>query len=651
MEEATSRPSGATGRVWVLAAGAAVLAGSVLWALRARPALAPPDPRPPVEDVAPAAPPADPRRTYSGPYRNIHPDAGCTGDAECARCHADIAASYARHPMGRSLAAVAAVAGAPVYDAAHHNPFEDLHSRFLVERRGERVWHRQVRLGPGGQRLYEREVEVHYAIGSGTHGFSYLTDRDGYLFQTAISWFSQKQVWDLSPAFVQMQTTSRPIGPDCLFCHVNRALHRPGSLNHYDAPIFRGLTIGCERCHGPGERHVASAARLDIVNPGKLSPSLREAVCQQCHLAGETRVVRRGRRWDDFRPGLPLEEFVSVFVWRRDSGEERKAVNHVEQMYQSRCFRDSRRESKMGCISCHDPHVHIGPERRQIHYRQRCLKCHEERNCTAAAAERRARADSCIDCHMPPQGSQDVAHTAVTDHRILRKPAAPAPPGPAPPASLAAELPVAPFAAHPTAVPDAETSRDLGIALVALMAQGKLDARVYPDRALSLLETATRRDPDDVDAWQARVDALRLLHQPAPALRAAEEGLRRSPDRERLLARAGRLAADLGDPESALRYWRRAVAVNPWLAEYREGLATLLAQRGEWEGAGAQCRDWLRLDPESVPARMLWIRCLLHNGKRSEARAEADTLGLLQPDNRARLEAWLAEQTREASGP
>jgi hypothetical protein len=272
-----------------------VLAGVGLWALRARPALVPPDARPPAGEVEPAGPAADPRRTYTGPYRNLDPDVGYTGDQACAGCHAGIARTYHLHPMGRSLTPVAEWADHPPGDAAHHNPFEDMQSRFFVERRGGRVWHRQVRLGPAGQALYEREAEVHYAIGSGTRGFSYLTDRDGYLFQTAISWYSQKQIWDLSPGFRVMRVTGRPVGGDCLFCHANQPLFREESVNHFDRPVVRGAAIGCERCHGPGERHARSSGRRDVVNPARLEPALREAVCEQCHLQGEARVVRRGR--------------------------------------------------------------------------------------------------------------------------------------------------------------------------------------------------------------------------------------------------------------------------------------------------------------------------------------------------------------------
>src|SRR5207302_405536 len=102
-------------------------------------------------------------------------------------------------------------------------------------------------------------------------------------------------------------------------------------------PVFDGFAIGCQRCHGPGELHVASRGteKDTIVNPRHLEPALREAVCEQCHLEGEVRLVRHGRGLDDFRPGLPMELFWSVFLPTSETGEGPKAVGHVEQMYQS----------------------------------------------------------------------------------------------------------------------------------------------------------------------------------------------------------------------------------------------------------------------------------------------------------------------------
>jgi hypothetical protein len=95
------------------------------------------------------------------------------------------------------------------------------------------------------------------------------------------------------------------------------------------------------------------------------------------------------------------------------------------------------------------------------------------------------------------------------------------------------------------------------------------------------------------------------------------------------------------------RAWRSSFPTRP----YRGPLATLLAERGTWKEDRAQAGDRLALDPEGVPAHLLWIRCLPHDGDRREAWAEADRIGWLGPENRDRREAWFQEQTREAPGP
>jgi len=204
------------------------------------------DPRAKVVSLSASAEPArvDPRLIYEGPYRNIHPDVGYVGDASCRACHPGETASFREHPMGRSLLPIAQVAPHQLYDKAHNNPFQALGSQFVVKRQGERVWHRQRQQDAAANLLVDYGMEVHYAIGSGRGGYSYLTDREGYLFQTPISWFSQKQIWDLSPGFDAAKLVGRPVGADCLFCHANRARAQQGYRNRYEEPIFDGYVIG-----------------------------------------------------------------------------------------------------------------------------------------------------------------------------------------------------------------------------------------------------------------------------------------------------------------------------------------------------------------------------------------------------------------------
>ena len=169
---------------------------------------------------------------------------------------------------------------------------------------------------------------VSYAVGSGAKVRSYIVDRLGYLLASPACWYPHGGRWDLAPGYeARDRHFNRPVTPGCLFCHSNFAEHVEGTVNQYREPSIRGFAIGCERCHGPGELHVAARGRgeppdgkadLTIVNPTRLETGLRQAICEQCHLQGEERVVGRGRGDWDFRPGLPLYPFVMDFV----DGEE-----------------------------------------------------------------------------------------------------------------------------------------------------------------------------------------------------------------------------------------------------------------------------------------------------------------------------------------
>jgi catechol 2,3-dioxygenase-like lactoylglutathione lyase family enzyme len=638
-------------------------------------------PRPPIADHGPRTVPSDPRLTYSGPFRNVHPGVQYVPEGRCADCHADLATSYAGHPMGRSLQPIARAVEGPLPGSS----FEAFGSQFLVERDGDHMRHRRTRLDPAGLPAAEQVWEVAYVIGSGERGYSYLTDWDGYLFQTPVSWYAQKKVWDVSPGFGPALLTGRAVLPDCLFCHANRAHHVEGSVNHYTEPVFDGHTIGCQRCHGPGELHAAGPGAgkgpdgIDptIVNPKHLAADLREAVCEQCHLQGAVRIPGRGCGLYDFRPGLPLASFLSVFVRAAEGGEGQKAIGHVEQMHQSRCFqgrdpltprpplppgeRGSKTDSllpsppggggaggagQLGCISCHDPHARVPPARRVAYYRSRCLQCHEQKGCSLPLADRlrRTAEDSCIDCHMPRYEASDNPHTAATDHRILRG-------GKAPPRRDAQPtpgdgLPVVSFYRGRKEVDDEEDERARALALVKQALAGDVSAVRAVGRALPVLETAWRRDSDDLAVGEAAGYALAMQNRPTEARAAFEAVLAAAPDRELALVGAAAAAETLGQTEVALGWWRRAVAANPWALGYRRSLALLLVKKEAWQEAQPECQAWVRLDPIRAEARTARVQCLLAAGDKEEARAEFARVEALAPANLRELQIRFAKKLR-----
>ena len=535
------------------------------------------------------------------PYVNVQPGVAFVGDEACARCHREIAADYRRHPMGRSLTRIAAERAAGGIGPHKVTTFDADSAHYTIEQRGARMYHRESRSDQQGRILAQVEAEVSYALGSGSRGISYLVQRGDRLYQSPISWYSQKHQWNLSPGYEQRNHHfNRPIEPQCLFCHSNRASPVPMSVNRYEEPLFRGEAIGCERCHGPGELHVRGQEIVDgmdltIVNPRHLEPPLRAAVCEQCHLFGDQRIDRLGRGPFDFRPGLPTAEFYAVFG--RSGRQASKAVGHVEQMKLSRCYQESGR--RLGCTSCHDPHRIPSPEERVAYFRRKCQQCHEQPGCSLPLKERLARGidDNCFSCHMPAVTSSDIAHIATTDHRILKTPA-----------SQTVALPAAAWEDAPLRLlngkdPESEnielSERELGIALT--YEAEELPATPQVEElgllALGLIDKAVARRGDDLEARRMKARALAIAGRHREARLLQKEMLKVAPTYEQVLEEFVQYSIEVGDVQAALAPAAQAVAINPSSPALHERLAYLHVQTKDWDGAMRDSRESLRLDP------------------------------------------------------
>lgn len=587
---------------------------------------------------SPAALP-DPRLSYDGPYRNVHPNVGYVDDARCAQCHAAIARRYRTHPMGRSLGPIDAVEPIETYGADAHDPFRADGFAYRIRRAGGAILHEESKRGPDGSAIFTHALPVRYVLGSGARGRSYLIERDGCLVQSPISWFSERRRWDLSPGYARTELHfERPAHAECLRCHSNHVEPVPGTLSRFESPTFRGHAIGCQRCHGPGELHDQAARagnadeRTTIVNPARLAPRLRDAVCEQCHLLGEERVPRMGLGVAAYRPGLPLEQFVAVFVRSAERSDGARVVGQVEQLAASAC-RDAG-GVRLGCIACHDPHGLPTPGEKVAYYRARCATCHGAAAAVCSQPAGRREGD-CVSCHMPRRGSSDVAHTSVTDHRIRRRPPLPSKGAAQVPRGDDSEL----ERFHPpTGVAD---ERDLGVAL----AQGAESGGRQLPAALALprLDRALEAQPNDAGALQARAVVRGVLGRPDAALIDLERLLRLTPRSEHAHHLAAVFAGQRRDFGAAIAHSKAAAAINPYRSEYPFTRAFAHLQRREWEAAVEAARAALALNPARLGPRRVLILALAELGRHAEARTEFAAYRAFNPPDADELARRLAK--------
>jgi len=347
------------------------------------------------------------------------------GMQSCRGCHNDIFQTYQHTGMGLSIDSASKSKSAAkldessvLYDPSldlYYHPFWKEGVFMLLEFRLE-----------GEDTTHKRLEEINFIIGSGQHTNSHLISRNGYVHQAPFTYYTQSGILDFPPGFEDGGNTrfSRKIGLECMSCHNGYPKFVEGSENKFESvPIG----IDCERCHGPGSIHVneksqgifvdtALAIDYSIVNPSKLEAELQLEVCQRCHLQGNA-VLVEGKSFFDFKPGMHLDEVMTVFMPVYEGGEnEFIMASHIERFKLSKCYLSE--SENFNCIDCHNPHKTVRDTRIEK-FNSSCAKCHSmEDDCTELLEVRTEENDNCVACHMPSSGSIDIPHVSVHDHRI-----------------------------------------------------------------------------------------------------------------------------------------------------------------------------------------------------------------------------------------
>jgi predicted CXXCH cytochrome family protein len=390
----------------------------------------------------------------------------------------------------------------------------------------------------------------------------------------------------------------------------------PVHPNLYPQPVFHEMSIGCERCHGPGKAHIdyqrsnKSLAKDPIVNPVKLGNIERDAVCYQCHFNGEVRFTRHGRKDTDFRPGEKLSDNWLVFVkGTKTEGDSTEAVSQAMQMQSSQCYIKS--DGRMGCISCHDPHSKPPASELDAFYKKKCLECHADRGCSLGLTERLAESanDSCIQCHMAPLKTRGVPHTSQSDHRVLRR---------ALKESTSTEQPqLVIYAERGVTLPQDELNRARGL-MIAQSAQISSD-RGLAQQALAPLKQSLLSIPEDKEVLAALGTVNDLLGHTFEAQSNWQRILQKDPTNEMALLGMANSAHDRQRFLEASGFYTKLLDVHAWKATVRIRYANVLGQLGKSDQALQQARISLQIDPTMVQVYDWLSQCYEQLGDKEQA--------------------------------
>lgn len=449
-------------------------------------------------------------------------------------------------------------------------------------------------------RPLEGRQELKYFLGSGLRGRTFLFERDGYWFEAPINWYAKRQMWDMTPHFLEAREMplTLPVDPGCLHCHASgTASALPDARNHYAGEPFAVGGITCEACHGDARAHVASGGKVRTLNIDALEPVRRDSVCLNCHLEGQVGVNRLGKRIENFKPGDNLFDYTLFFVYRGEDGSGGRATSQWEALLRSACKRGA--GAKLTCTTCHDPHGSPTPEKRVTFYRQKCLSCH---NTAGFAEKHHAENPDCTVCHMARPPSNDIAHEQVTDHWIRKR-------------VSAERLPVATSGELATVGGMEASDRELGLAYAQMAARGDRAAGV---RAQELLQRAEQQSLEAGRDHELHAQLGFLAQIQGRSNEAAKEyRLALEADPYDALA-AGDLAlieAERHDPTEAIRLWSSVAEHDPTQAAAAMNLAVVECAEGKREAALETLERLLEFSPDNTGARDLGGQ--IRSGRRS----------------------------------
>jgi predicted CXXCH cytochrome family protein len=189
--------------------------------------------------------------------------------------------------------------------------------------------------------------------------------------------------------------------------------------------------VGCERCHGPGEAHVAKPTRDNILDPARFDYVHASDTCIQCHSQGQPLTNPIQGKYYDWPVGYDVGKNLKDY-WKLEEhklGETTfthfpDGTAHKNRM-QGNDFVNSLMYARgVTCFSCHDPHGSDNVAMVRKPGNALCLDCHGPNaqagpHAPTIEAHTHHQAGSagneCIACHMP-KIAQTIADQNVRSH-------------------------------------------------------------------------------------------------------------------------------------------------------------------------------------------------------------------------------------------
>jgi tetratricopeptide (TPR) repeat protein len=193
----------------------------------------------------------------------------------------------------------------------------------------------------------------------------------------------------------------------CADCHSTAVVKGYDATKRSYHTTYAELTVGCEACHGPGEKHAADG-KTPMAKANQID------VCAPCH-------ARRSQLADGYRPGLPLLDYYLPTLLDTPQyfadGQMRDEDYVYGSFVQSKMYQHG-----VQCSDCHEVHsATLRADGNAV-----CTQCHSPSPPSKFATLKAKNYDStdhhmhedgaagsrCVDCHMPARTYMgiDVRH-------------------------------------------------------------------------------------------------------------------------------------------------------------------------------------------------------------------------------------------------